>query len=211
MLESGQHTGLAEQVKKGDVNLVIIYIGANDYAPYITADGYDAIYQGDVTDSELLQKQNRLVADITTAVDTIRAAGKARILLVAIPDWGNLFGLRVAFPIPEQRARVSESIRVVNAALKKTADERSIAFTDPNIFYQEVFGTSSSEILVGNKKFTLMLPSDAPTSVFLDDGVHAGTVLNGLFANFMIRALNEQVGTTYRLFTTDEIFANAGL
>jgi lysophospholipase L1-like esterase len=211
MLESGQHTGLAEQVKRGEVNLVIIYIGANDFAPYITSDGYDAIYNGTISEAALLQKQNRLVADITTAVDTIRQARKCRILLVKIPDWGNLFGLRVAFPISEQRKRVSESIAAVNSELDELAEKRGIATLDPNQFYEEVFRSGGAEITVGTKKLNAILPSDDPTSVFLEDGVHSGTILNGLFANFMMREMNGKLGTSYRLFSEDELFSIAGL
>src|SRR5690606_9197935 len=32
MITSGQHIGVAEQVRQGKVNLVILYIGANDFA-----------------------------------------------------------------------------------------------------------------------------------------------------------------------------------
>ena len=211
MFESGQVTGIAEQVKQGKVNLVIIYIGANDFAPYITPDGYDAIYNGSVSEEIMLRKKNRLVADITTAVDIIRRSGNVKILLITIPDWSHHLGIRAAFPLPSGRERVTKLITETNNDLERMSAERSIATTDPNIFYKKIYAGGSDEIIFGGKRFNAILPSDEPHSVFLEDGVHMGTILNGLFANYIIAELNSKLGTSLRQFSTDELLMHAGL
>lgn len=211
MIESGQHIGIASQVKKGEVNLVIIAIGANDYAPYITPDGYDALYAGTIPEARILQKKNRLIADVTTAIDTIRDAGEVRMLLVTIPDWGHHLGVRVAFPLPEQRQAVSTIISETNADLREVASERDIAILDMEDFYTSVFHEGPTEVTVGNETFSAVLPGDDPRSLFLEDGTHAGTVLNGLFANAVITKMNTLLGTTIRPFSQEEILSHAGL
>lgn len=211
MFISGQVKGVAEQVKKGKINVVIIYIGANDFAPYITPDGYDAIYNGSISDEDLLRKKNRLVADITTAVEIIRNAGKVKILLITIPDWSNHLGIRAAFPLPSERERVSNLIHATNTDLEQMAAERGVATVDPNIFYQDLYAKGSDEIILEGKRFNAILPSNDPHSVFLDDGVHAGTILNGLFANYIIKAVNTKLGVSLRPFSAKEIIMHAGL
>lgn len=86
MIESGQHIGLAEQVKNGQVNVVVIYIGANDFSPYITEDGYEAIYNETLSEAQIESKINRFIADVTTAINVIQAAGETQIILVTVPD-----------------------------------------------------------------------------------------------------------------------------
>jgi len=211
IFESGQVAGISKQVKEGRINLVIVYIGANDFAPYITPDGYDAIYNGSVYDEAMLRKKNRLVADIMTAVDIIRNSGNVKLLLVKIPDWGNHLGIWAAFPLPNRRERISTLINEMNNDLEKMATERGIATTDPNIFYKNVYAKGSDEIILGGKRFNAIIPSDDPRSIFLDDGVHTGTVFNGLFANYVIRELNQKLGTSIRPFSDNEILSHAGL
>lgn len=211
MLESGQDVGVAKQVREGKVNLVIIAIGANDYAPYITPDGYDAIYNGSVTDEQLLRKNNRVVADIKTAIDTIRRRGNVPILLIKIPDWGKHLGIKVAFPLPDRRQRVSEAITAVNNNLQKIAEERGIRTLDPNAFYDAQFVGREEDLAVGDVKLNAFLPGDDPHSLFLEDGVHLGTLGNGLYANFIIAALRQYYALPIRPFSASELQSIAGL
>lgn len=213
MILSGQASGVAEQIKEGKVNLVIIYIGANDFAPYITDDGYQAIYDGSLTRANLIRKENILVANVKTAIDTIRESGETtRILLVLIPDWGNHVGIQVAFPFPDQRRLVSNAITETNNQLIKIAQEYTIPTADPNQFYKQLNELNTEDgIKIDSQLFTRVIPSDDPHSLVLTDGVHPGTVMNGLFANFVISALNRNLGTTIAPFSHKEIFTSAGL
>ncbi len=211
VFENGQLEGLAEQVKNGEVNVVIISIGANDYAPFITPDGYDAHYNGSLSSIDILRKRNTIVSDITTAIEILNRAGDVTILIALIPDWGNHLGVRIAFPLPEPRKRVADAILDTNNAIKRVAADYGIVTIDPNDYYKKVFSESISEIVVGGERFTAIIPGDDPHSLFLEDGTHAGTVLNGLFANEVIAGLNQALNGTIRPFSEQEILDHAGL
>jgi len=208
LIASAQDTGAAELIKEGKVNAVVIYIGANDFAPYITQDGYQQIYDGTLTDAQVLEKVNNIVANITTAIEVMKDAGKASIILVKIPDWGAHLGVQVAFPFPDQRARVTQAIQSANDKLQKVADEYGIATIDPNAFYQDFVNAGYK---VENVKLQLFVLNDDPKNVFLDDGIHMGTVLNGLFANKVIETLDTNYGAGIQEFSDSEILANAGI
>jgi len=51
LIESGQHLGAAEQIKEGKVNVVVVYIGALDFAPYMPHGNYEAIYNGNLSEA----------------------------------------------------------------------------------------------------------------------------------------------------------------
>lgn len=211
MIESGQHVGVAEQVKQGKVNTVIMYIGANDYSPLTESNGFIAIYNGTATPAQLTEKRNYVVADIKTAIEVIRGAGKVQILLVTIPDWGNNFGVRLAFPLPEGRARVSQEINTVNTEIAQMASAYSIPILDANEFYKTLPKAKDGSVQVGHVKLEQFLINNDPKNMFLEDGVHPGTVLNALFANAIIEKLNHEFGTSIKPLSTKEILSIAGL
>jgi len=213
MIASGQHIGLADQVKNGEVNVVIIYIGANDFAPYLTPDGYDTIYEGRVSDAAVIEKAQHIVADITTAIDTLRVADpKVRILLVKIPNWDRHLGVQIGFPIPEKRERVTKAIHMTNDELEFIATRRNIPTIDPNQFYEELRKSSpDGKIHVGDVILERLLLNNDPKNQFLDDGVHPGTIMNALFANYLMRNLNQYTGTKLKPFSEDEILNFVGL
>ncbi len=211
LLVSGQHLGVAEQIKKGKVNVVIIYVGANDFAPFITEDGYEAIYNNTLSDAALLLKVNRVVADIKTAIDTVRAAGYVEVVLIKIPDWGNHIGVQVAFPFPSQRQRVTDAIELANRELEKIASERDIVTIDPNAFYKDLERGDDGRVVVGGVAMEMLLLNNDPRNLFLEDGVHTGTMFNGLFANHVAGVLNKTLGTNIRLLSNEELVSVAGI
>jgi lysophospholipase L1-like esterase len=211
MIESSQHTGLAEYVKQGKVNVVVIYIGANDFAPNSTATGYQAIYDGDVTSAALSRKENDIVANITTAIDVIQKAGDVHILLINIPDWGRNPGIQLAFPFPSQRQSVTDAIVETNRLIDLAASQRGVPYGDPGVFLDNIPRDSSGNVTVAGVRLSAYIPNNDPKSVFLDDGIHLGTVMNGLFANYIASALNSNFGTRIRLFGDTELLRTAGL
>lgn len=212
LVESGQHIGLAEQIKNGEVNVVIIYIGANDFSPYITEDGYEAIYNEQLTEAQIERKINRFVADVTTAIDVIQNAGDVQILLVKVPDWGNHIGVKLAFPHPFKRVLVREVINKTNSRLEQVAQERSIPTIDPNQFFSELTKeTPSSKPIIGGRNLEFLYLNNNPENVFLSDGVHTGTAMNGLFLNYLLKALNPYLSNPITPLTEEEILSVAGI
>jgi lysophospholipase L1-like esterase len=212
MLESGQHSGVSQLVRAGKVNLVVIYIGANDFAPFVSDDGYEPIYYDNLADIDVKRKVNRLVADIRTAVDTVHAGGEVRMLIVGVPDWGKHLPIQIAFPLPDKRERVTRAVSDVNSQLRRLASEYKAGFADPNAFFDDITQRrKNAEIQVGDQTITQALPSDNPRNAFLEDSIHPGTVLQGLFANYLIQNMNSQLGTSVRLLSDQEILDSAGL
>ena len=62
LLSGGQHTGVAQQVATGEVSLVFIYIGFNDFI----RQRYVEIYDGTVSGAALANKISGVINDITT-------------------------------------------------------------------------------------------------------------------------------------------------
>ncbi len=208
MLESGQDTGVVNLVKKGEVNVVVIYIGANDFSPYITQDGYQQIYDGSLTDKQILRKSNSIVAGIVTAIEQIEKAGDTKIILVLLPDWGNHMGIQIAFPLPSQRSKVTFVINSINEKLKVIALEKGIPTVDPNELYLQF---RNNGLGIGSITMEHYIFNNNPKSIFLDDAIHMGTVMNGLFANKIIETLNGSYGANIAKFSNDEILEIANI
>ena len=212
MIESGHHIGVAEQIRQGKVNVVVIFVGANDFAPYILDDGYHAIYNGELSDPAKKSKVHRIVADIKTAVYTVKDAGDVRILLVKVPDWGQHVGIQVAFPFPDQRNDVSSVILDVNNELDKLAIEEGLLTVDPNALYQElVYKGEDNKTTVDGVTIERLLLNNNPKNFYLEDGVHTGTVVNGFLANKILDKINVMIDNDIRLLNENDIREAAGL
>lgn len=212
-IEIGQSTGLAEEIKKGDVNTVIIALGVNDFAPLAQEEGYEAIYNGTMTDDQIRRKINRLTADMKTIIETLQEASpNVKILLVMIPSWARSTIVQIAFPIPENRRRVIEAIESTNGELMKLAEEKKIAIADLSEFDQDIEKRiRNNNIVIGKVSLNKFVPGDDPRNLYLTDGVHPGTIYNGLMANFVIANLNRKIGTSIKPLSDDEVLEAAGL
>ncbi len=212
VLANEQAEGLASQIKQGEVNVVIVYIGANDFAPYNTIDGYVPIYNGTISDAALAQKVDRVAANIETTIVTLQKAGKAQVFLVTVPDWNVSLQVQVGFYDQEKRARVSKAVTAVNKKITLFAREHGLPVIDINTFYREQLQNAPlGSLSIGLEQVTLLIPGDEPHHAFLSDAVHPGTVVNGLLANYVITRLNQELGTNIALLKQSEILGNAGL
>lgn len=211
LIESGQHTGLADQIKLGKVNYVIVYIGANDFAPY-TSNGYPAIYSETLTEEQVESKAKNIVDDVRITVETLQNAGDAKILLIKIPDWSKKYSIQQNFPDETRRNRVSNVINKINERLDEFEDDENTHVADPNDFYKNLTGESNSSLIkVGEIEINRVVPSHHPTSEFISDDIHFGTIMNGLFANFVISNLEEMGSEKIERFGTNELAEIAGL
>ena len=212
MSQSGQHIGLANYVKRGEVNVVIIYIGANDFAPYLYDNAYSAIYNEEMSREEIIQKENNIVADIQTAIETLQEAGDPKIFLVTIPNWGNHTAVKIGFPLPYKRYLVTQVINETNTKLRNVTEEYGVETIEINKFFQDIRGNDSDyQVKVGDIILDQYIGQNNPKNLFLSDGIHSGTVLNGLFANYLIEHINPSINNPIKPLTTDEILKTAGL
>ena len=130
-----------------------------------------------------------------------------RLVLGNITDFGITPGVQPYYNTA-QRARVTDAIMQANAKIQAIADQRVIPVID----------TFSAGNLSMGDSFTIAgVPinprgaSDDPHDFFLSDDVHPGTVVQGLFANMFIEAINRAYRAAIEPLSDQEILANAGI
>lgn len=213
MIEAGQHTGLAAQVASGEIDIVFISIGSNDFAPYRS--DYLAIYSDALNDDALQQKIDNIVANITEAVDTVRASGNIPILLATVPDWNWSPSIQAdsRYADANRRQRVSDAVAAVNAGLAALVESRqNVTLIDQGLFVQQIFGAAQTgEFKTGNVSVNLLGQGNEPHNGILGDGIHAGTVMQGNLANMYLEYINQVVDPDIPRLSDEEILKNAGL
>lgn len=213
MISGGQHSGVAQQVSAGEVSLVFIHIGTNDFA----RNRYSEIYNGNLSGQNLDNKIQGIIQDITHAVDTIQAAGSVNILLTDCYDYSLPAGeLLSDYPDATRRQKVTDAIQVVNAGLHTMAQQRGVAIVDMTAAFANILsGANSNGILsVGGEQIDLTRSGDEPHFGRLGDSYgHPGTILSGiLFANgIFIENVNNAFGTSLAPLTDNELLQAAGI
>ena len=217
VIQNGQAAGLAEQVRARLITDVILHVGANDFA--IWNGTYEAVYktpdEGGLDDEQIQQKTNEILANITKAVDTIRAAGKVHIIVSNLPDRGKSPYFQNFFPEPVKRRRVNQAVVQVNNGIATMAKAREVYVIDQyglpesNPLLSRM--DSEGNLLVDGVLINFLQDADEPHYVMLADHDHIGTVASGLVANYMfIKALN-YFGAGIASFTEQEILEHAGI
>jgi lysophospholipase L1-like esterase len=184
MLSSGQHTGLAEQVANGEVSYVLVWIGTNDFHP--DNGTYREIYDGTLNDQAVQAKITQLLADLTTAMDTVLAAGDVKIIIVTIADPVISPDTLTTFPDTAGRQRVTDAINEVNLGMQKLAAERGLLVADAAKFTEVILShlDEKGRLMVGGQQINFLEKGDEPHHMILGDaGGHIGTVASGLVAN----------------------------
>jgi cell division septation protein DedD len=220
MISTGQHTGLAAQIASGDVGNVVVYIGFNDYAS--THADFVPMCRGTMSDNDIDTKNAAVIADITTAVTDLLAAGTTRIVLATIRDTTPDSSAAAACDEGgDDLTRISDAIDVVNAGLASLATAESIALVvvdDENAtvfgLFEECADESPYCLDVGGELIDIGKQGDEPHFGSLDDvWWHKGTVFSGwVYANrYFIDYFNDYYSLSIPLLTDQEILAEAGI
>ena len=213
LIVSGQHEGLAQQVAAGEVSHVFIWIGMNDFNTWNGT--YQAIYEGNLSEAELQAKVDGIVADITTAVDTLLQAGEVQIVIATVADRGMTPNDQVTFPDPAKRQRVTEAINQVNAGIIALAQARNLGVADVSKIAADSLTRLDEKgfIGVGGVPINAISKSNDPHFMQLDDRQgHLGTVASGLIANqLFIEPFNRQYGLDIQPLSDQEILESAGI
>ncbi|MDZ4720807.1 MAG: GDSL-type esterase/lipase family protein, partial [Roseiflexaceae bacterium] len=212
VLSSGQHRGVAEQIRRGEVRLVFIWVGGNDIG---LTDLGTRIREGTISPTEQDQRRDRIVGNIAAVIRTLRAAGDVRIVLAPVPD---LTAVPVAIDgygydaDPIKQARLRAAIAAINDQLRQLALREGVVFHEVNQRLQESIAARMRGACVQVSSACLTLTQGAaPTNMGLDAYWHPGTVVSGLVANAFMTMLNEQFGTTMVPFTDTELLQIAGI
>jgi VCBS repeat-containing protein len=214
LLTQGQAVGLASQVGAGKIDLVITWIGNNDFAPYNTSDGYEPIYNGTLSGTALDTKINDLVSYITQGVDTVRAARVVPMIVATISNWNLSPGVLgdPRFQDPAKRQRVTDAINRANQGIIAMANARGMGIFDSDAFTNSLLPRVVNGFLnVGGVQINVFGVGDNPVNGILGDGIHSGTVLGGLIANEYVHIINTLRDPDILPFSEQEILATAGL
>jgi len=213
LVAMGQHTGVAEQVRRGQVSHAFLYVGSNDFHP--TNGSYEEIYDGSLSGAGLQAKIDRVAGSMATALDEVRGAGPVGIMTVNVGDPGLDPSAFRAFPSAAGRARVTAAIRATNDRIQEMADSRRVPVIDLNGFAVRLLDRVNEQgfLIVGGEPIDVARRGSEPHHLRLDDSSgHPGTVMSGLMANgLFLDALNRHYGTGVPLLTDEEILRNAGI
>ncbi len=212
LLSEGQHTGVSSE----PVDIVYIGIGTNNFIPFTdaaiaTVDNYTPIYNG----ADPTPFINTLVSEFEAALDQI--AGPAgsptgvQVIVGTAGDWGDLPAtIAAGFTDPARRALVTAAVLLANAQMTAIARARGIPVID--LYGLLNLLAAPDPLVVGD--VTLLngtAPSDNQLYETLPDGIHPGTVWQGLLANAVIRAANVGYDAGLTRISDQEILAVAGI
>lgn len=175
-----QLEGLVPQINSGDVTLVFLQLGINDYGLR-----YSELHNGTLAGAELDAFTDGVISRLATAAETITGAGAQLVV-------GNLLDLGVlpyfVNSTDEGRARVTDAISMVNERIR---DEVAFPHNAPVI---DIFHITNSEPDIGGVPVRRQgFPAGHPQSVFVD-GIHTGAAMQGLAANAFVAAVNQAYG-----------------
>jgi lysophospholipase L1-like esterase len=189
LIATGQHTGLAEQVARGEVGLVVISIGGNDFIH---------AFQSPDPMTALRSVFPRNLANYRVAVETILGAhADVKVVLTTLSDIRNL--PEIAAPIrsgqiPSTTADAySAAIAQFNVQIKAlAARDPRIAILDLDLAMRVADVLSRDHVIVDRLRIDRVHPSNHYEAFFLADGRHLGTVGQGVLARMLIATINQR-------------------
>ncbi len=187
LIATGQHTGLAGQVARGEVGLVMIYIGGNDFIHAL---------QSPEPMTALQRVLPRALANHRLAVETILDVHReVKIVLATLSDIRNLpefAGLIRSGQIPREVADAyTAAITRFNAQIKAlAASDRRIAVLDLDLATRLANLVSRDRVIVDGRRLDRSHPGNQLDDFFLADSRHPGTIGQGLLAKMFIDTIN---------------------
>jgi lysophospholipase L1-like esterase len=214
---ANQLPGLSQQVRKGQVNLVSIAIGANDFLHY--ASTISPITPPSVADvnAALAKIESRAEENLTTAVRTIMAANpNVRMTLANLPNLSQLPAVATIDANPLLKPLIDAFdtyvVKYNNRIAALAAEEPSqIAVIDLHGLNASIQAQAAAngKISVGSQTIDARTPGNDPTDLYLADGVHIGTVGQGLVANLFVSTVDTAFHLNIRPLKAAEILRQA--
>jgi hypothetical protein len=202
MIRTGQHTGLAGQVARGEVGVAVVFIGGNDFIHALNSEDPEG-----VVDTVL----KRAVTNLDLAVETIlQAVPRVQVFVATVPDILELpefaTRLRAGTLSPAVAAAYSNAIREFNRHLRWQAIvRRRVAILDLALATQLAPRPDSDSVVVAGRRLDRINPASSEGHAFLADSRHIGTLLQGELANHVIGALNARLGARIEPLSVAEI------
>jgi hypothetical protein len=209
---ANQLPGLRAQAAAGVVQYAWVFVGDNDFLYLL-----DAARNGQVTPAAfpqaLAQTEATAQANFNTAVSTLLGANpRVKLVVATLPDVALLPVVQAGATAPALEAAVaatSQAIARFNANVAAVAAGNSrIAVVDlagmSNQLVQASAGGAGA-VPFGGTTISLTTPGDDYHDFFLADGLHVGTVGQGLIADAFINALDTHFGAKLRPLSPQQI------
>ena len=208
-----QLPGLAAQVARGQVQYVGIFIGSNDFGSLLQAVS-DGVLSRHAALSRLRYVEARAEANVRAAVGTLLAANpNVKVVVANLFDLSLLPQIRALHAPRPLVAAVWQATQDYNAALAATAAANGrVALLDlaglVGQFAQQAGATGRAPF--GGTTVNVTSPGDGTRHFWLADGIHFGTVAQGMIAAAFIEAVDAKFGAGLAPLSPDQIvwFAN---
>ncbi len=211
-----QTAGLATQAAAGQIDVATLLIGGDDFLDLLESAAVDPATT--VTADTIATTGQTVVANIETAVNTILAASPTvRVVISTLPPVSQLPLVTAAETAgtalgddPAALVAAADAAEVqVNTAIRAfaTADTR-LAVAD---FAAAATAFAAPTYTVGKVKLDTTTPGDGPRHLFLADGIHPGTVGQGLLANTFVAAIDASFGQAIKPLTPHQVLVDAHL
>jgi len=211
-IAGGQHTGAAAGIAAGASDYVVIFIGGNDFAPW-TSSAYQNIYIGAWGEQEIAAFVAGRIANFRTMLDAFEGTD-AQIVLTSPLDFNFMGFARNGHPTPHFRELVTSAVARCRDGVRALAREKRVAFLDLFRLNIDLFGPNHAlrqQILVGNVPIRLMEAGDTGASGFIFDGVHTQRVVQAIWGQAIVAALNGGCGAAVPSLTESDMLAAGGL
>ena len=199
----------AQLLAQQPVDVVILYIGGNDFIKWNGT--YQEVYSQQLVGAALDAKISSILGCITSAVDTLKGAGKNKILLVGYVDPNLSPQYQIEFADATGRQHVTDAINAINAGLINLATSRGIEFADMQGYGLALLThITNGQLVVGGEVITIASLGDEPHHLQLADGIHTGTIGESFMANLLISHLGVY-GLSVAPFSDAEMLEMAGI
>lgn len=192
LIASGQHTGLAAQMARGEVSIAVVFIGGNDVIHALHASSPSSALEG---------LGRRASKNVTIAVEAILSASpEAKVLLVTVPDVRDLPEFRVPVRDGSLDRAVADAaaaeLDVINTEIRKIARSNPrVALLDFARITRISSYLAPETLSIAGHRVDRISPGDSVDHLFLADVRHLGTVGQGVFAKMVVDTLNTKLGT----------------
>jgi hypothetical protein len=208
---ANQLPGLAEQVARGLVRDVTILVGGNDFLEVLYGVGAGVVTPQDAI-SLMPQVAARASANFSAAVNTLLAASPNARLVVATVDINLPIVLGSIGGIPGGQvllAATRQAVDQYNGVIRQVAAASPrIGLADLSAISGQLASTTATSCPFGGTTITLSAGNDFH-NLYLADGVHLGTVGQGIIANAFVEAFNREFGTRLKPLSEKEIVDSA--
>jgi hypothetical protein len=211
---AAQLPGAARQVATGKVNYAAIFIGLDNFLYYLQ-NAATNVPTPALAAAQLAAIEANVQIDTAIAVNTLLASSpRVKVIVATLPDVAAIPVVRANATTPQAQALVAatdQAIALINA------QTRLLAATNPRVAVADVAATATQLVSAGplipfgGTTINAVVPSENYHSLVLGDGLHLGTVAQGVVANTILAAADAKFGAGVNVFTPQGIVGLARL